>query len=480
MDELYDTQVGTELLEYDNFEPFPSIDLPQKGICTVASGVITWVSGGAIGGTATGFNTRWLAGTTILIGSPSSLAYTLTSRPTSNASITIANVPDGANLAYEIPEPVLAAQPLAYVFGPTDNINFAYATGDPLRPGTFYWCKGSNMDSAPDTNQQDITDPSEPMVNGAMSGGLGVIASIKRAWIIIPNFFNAQATVTGTQGSTWTLQATSISRGLYMPRCIAVQGGGRIYFRVEDGIHVSQGGGGSQSITDEDLYPLFPHEGSTPQSVTRSGVTVVPPDDTQPQKQQFAVVAQHLYWDYLGTDGVQHTLVYDTEAQGWIWDASVPRTTCHATSDGQSQQGVLAGCVDATVRNMLAAGSEAPAAIVQSGAIGGIGYQHCSGFTIEYASAQPITLTSAVADSGNGSYAPAVVTLPATGGVLTKYRGWFSPNKWKLLQLTLTFTDPTALVHMQGFEIDTRSWGENTPYRQVAPFGDEGGYGSQS
>ena len=81
-DSLLDTELGTQLLNYDNFEPFPSIDLPQKGVCNVSGGVITWVSGGAIGGSATGFNPRWLAGTVIIIGSPTSLSYVLIARPT--------------------------------------------------------------------------------------------------------------------------------------------------------------------------------------------------------------------------------------------------------------------------------------------------------------------------------------------------------------------------------------------------------------
>ena len=155
-DALLDTELGSQLLQYDNYEPFPSIDLPQKGVCSVSGGVITWVSGGAIGGSSTGFNIRWLAGTEILIGSPTSLAYTFIARPTSNTQVAIPGVPDGDNLAYEIPQPILAAQPLAYMWGPTDNINFAYAVGDPLRPGTLYWCAGSNLDAAPDTNQQDL------------------------------------------------------------------------------------------------------------------------------------------------------------------------------------------------------------------------------------------------------------------------------------------------------------------------------------
>src|SRR5208283_1781184 len=77
--------------------------------------------------------------------------------------ITISGVPDATNVAYYISQPILAAQPLPYMWGPTDNVNYCFAVGDPLRPGTLYWCKGSNLDASPDTNQEDITDPSEPL-----------------------------------------------------------------------------------------------------------------------------------------------------------------------------------------------------------------------------------------------------------------------------------------------------------------------------
>ena len=257
------------ILQFDNYEPFPSIDLPKSGTVSVAGGVITQLTGDP-------FNIRWLPGTLIQIGSPTQLAYAAVRRPSSPTSWDFTGltngVPDGTNLVYNIAEPILAAQPLAYLFGPTDNINFMFGVGDPLRPGTLYWCKGSNLDSAPDTNQMDVTDPSEPLVNGAMAGGRGVLASIRRFWVIMPNFFNAEATATGTTGSTWTLQATSITRGLFIPRCLAVSGGGNIFFRVDDGIHISPGGLGSESITDGDLYPLFSHEGSVPSPVSRPGL----------------------------------------------------------------------------------------------------------------------------------------------------------------------------------------------------------------
>jgi hypothetical protein len=304
---------NNQIMELDDFEPFPSIDLPAAGIVDISGGVVNWVSG-------TKFNTRWLPGTIMLIGTPTQLAYPLVTRPTSTTAIAIPGIPDGSNLVYNIAEPILAAQPLPYLFGPTDNINFTFAVGDPLRSGTLYWCKGSNLDSAPDTNQMDVTDPSEALVNGAMSGGRGVLFSIKRAWVIMPNFLNALATITGTSGSTWTLQDTSIDRGLFIPRCLDIEGGGKIFFRVDDGVHVSANGLASRSITDSTLYPLFSHEGSIPQPITRLGVTYYPPDDSMPQHQTFNIINGYLYYDYIGTDGNPYTLVYDIQAEAWVLD----------------------------------------------------------------------------------------------------------------------------------------------------------------
>ena len=477
-DSLTDAEAaGNPTLDYDNFEPVPSIDLPRAGTCDVSGGVITQTGGDL-------FNIRWLPGTVIEIGSPTQLAYTFISRPTSDTEVAIPGVPDGTGLVWNISEPILANQPLAYLFGPTDNVNFAYGVGDPLRPGTNYWSKGGNLDAWPDTNQQDVTDPSEALVNGAMSSGLAVLASIKRVWIVMPNFFDATATPTGTEGSTWTNQATTIPRGLYMPRCLYVEGGGLAFFRVQDGIMVSKSGMGAKSITDDELYPLFPHENSTPEPIVRNGVTIYPPDDTAPQAQRFSGDGQYMYYDYQGTDGEPHTLTFDIEEMGWIWDIQSPKITIHASNVGQSTQGVLAGCADNTVRTLGTEGLnydiEAPTAQVLTGAIGGAGYQTASGFTIEYSSEAAITLTPLVVDEGNGSYAPNAVTLPATGGAITKYRAWFSPGKWKLLQFALTWTDPNAQVFIEGAEVDVRNWGSDGPYRQVAMFGAEGGFGGQN
>ena len=484
-DLLSDLAVATNpLLEFDNFEPFPSIDLPRSGRLDATGQVLTYVSGD-------NFNIRWLPGTIMLIGSPDQVAYSAVRRPASTTSWDFTNndptvpiIPDGTNLQWNIAEPDLAAQPLAYLFGPTDNINYVFGVGDPLRPGTLYWCKGSNLDSAPDTNQLEVTDPSEVLVNGAMSSGLGVLFSIKRAWVILPNFFNALATVTGTQGSTWTLQATAITRGLYIPRCVTVTGGGMIFFRVDDGVHMSRAGSVSVSITDSDLYPLFPHEspgqGATaPEPVTRNGTTIYPPDDSLPEQQKFSTIGNWLYYDYIGTDGEPHTLVFDIIGGGWNWDAYDTPATIHATNEGESQQGTLVGCVDGSIRLMSPNGSESLTGIVLTPAIGGSGWMHAYEYTVEYASNSTVLLTSIAADVNNGSYAPNSVTLPSTGGEITKYTFKVSPNKWKLMWMQFASSDPKMQIFLDGFVVQEKAWGSSKAFEPIAPFKPSGGHGAQ-
>ena len=390
-------------MQVDDFEPFPATDTPKAGMVTIVAGVVTWKSGDQ-------FNTRWLPGTLMLIGSPTQQAYSLVARPISATQIVIPDVPDtigdaaGDGVPYNIAQPILAQEPVPYLFGPTDNIPFM--CGVTGKDGIIRWCKGNNLDSAPDTNQQNLTDPSEILVNGAMSGGYAIVFSIRRAWVMQPNSQNAEATATGTAGSTWTFRSTSISRGLFIPRCLAVEGSGKTFFRVDDGIHFSQYGQGSQSITDETLYPLFPHEGSTPAAIVRNGVTLYPPDDTKPQLQQFSIQGPYLYWDYMGIDSAYHTLVFDINAMAWVWDMTTPTATCHASNQGVSTQGVLVGCSDSTIRQFSSTGTETVNGTVVTPAIGGEGWQHLYEITVEYSSSATVTLGFTAADSGNGSYAP--------------------------------------------------------------------------
>lgn len=341
--------VNNPQLEFDNFEPFPSIDLPRSGIVNVVAGVITWVSGDQ-------FNTRWLPGNIIVIDG---VPYSTDKRPTSATTMTATNTVDGNALSYEIAQPALAAQPMRSMWGPTDNVAFMFGCRDPLRPGTLYFTKGNNPDSAPDTNQIEVTSPSEPLQNGCIVGGQSVVGSTERFWLCYPNFFNALATVTGTAGSPFTLVESIANRGLYAQKGICTDGGALMFFIGKDGIYVSPGGSGSKSITDEDLFNLFPHEGSVQQNITigATGVTIFAPDFSNPDAMELSFANGYLYFDYKDLTGTVRTLVYDVYAQGWVIDAYQFPVVTHSFEEGVVE-GLLVGCTDGTIRQLQGGGIE--------------------------------------------------------------------------------------------------------------------------
>lgn len=355
--------VANQLLEFDNFEPFPSIDEPQAGVVNVTAGAVAgtmdvaWVSGDT-------FNIRWLPGTVIIIGT---VAYTFYNRPsdTTHLTVILENIPfpsPSTNLVYEIQEPTLAAQPSPAIWGPTpDNAGSFYFGLDPLNTGQIVWSKGNNFDSAPDTNRLNVTSGSETLMNGVVTSELSAVFSTERFWLIIPNFADAVALTTGVDGSQWNLLQSAATRGLYMRFAIDALGS-LIAWRAKDCICISMGGGPEQSITDA-IYNLFPHEGFAPTAVTIGGNTVFPPDDTKPNAQTITVAPGYVFYNYQDTTGTVRTLCYDIEGKGWSVDVYTPGVNCHVWAVGQVDQ-LLVGCVDGSVRALQSGGAETGTAII--------------------------------------------------------------------------------------------------------------------
>lgn len=366
-DTLSDLAIAANpLLQFDNYEPFPSIDLPRSGTCNVGSnGAITWVSGD-------NFNVRWLPGTIVLIAG---VAYVLYNRPSSTTAmlvyttaasdtgfISFSYPPTGSDIAWSIAEPDLAAQPSPVIWGPTpDNAGAFYFGLDPNNPGDLVWSKGNNFDSAPDTNRLYVTSPSEMLMNGTVTSELSTVFSTDRFWLIYPNFSDAVAAVSGTLGQQWTLVQSAATRGLYMRYAIGALGS-LIGWRAKDGIFISQGGGPEQEISAA-IYNLFPHSGQAPAAVTIGGNTVYPPDDTKPDSQTIVIVPGYIFYNYQDTTSTPRTLVYDMEAKGWSVDLYAPTVNCHAWAIGDVYQ-ILVGCTDGTVRALDSTGTEASTAII--------------------------------------------------------------------------------------------------------------------
>src|SRR5271166_1482051 len=360
------------VLQFDNYEPFPSIDLPRSGVCNVAAnGALSWVSGDV-------FNVRWLPGTIVLVGG---VAYVLYTRPSSTTAmivytsivsgdtITFGYPPTGSNITFAIPQPTLAAQPSPVIWGPTpENAGAFYFGLDPLNPGDLVWSKGNNFDSAPDTNRMAVTSPSEMLQNGTITSELSTVFSTERFWLIYPNFSDAVATVTGTLGQQWTLVQAAATRGLYMRYAIAALAN-MIAWRAKDGIFLSHGGGPEQEISKQ-IYNLFPHgEPESPGPVVIGGNTVYPPDDTKPNAQTITYIPGYIFYDYQDTNGNPRTLVYDMESKGWNVDVTLPVANCHALPVADNQ--ILLGCVDGSVRAFDTQGTEAGTAIVATGSQNG-------------------------------------------------------------------------------------------------------------
>jgi hypothetical protein len=358
---------ANDIMQTDDFEPFPSIDIPKSGKVTIVDGVITWKSGDQ-------FNVRWLPGTLMLIGSPSQNAYSLVARPISVTQIIIPGIPDtigdsaGDGVPYNIAQPILAQQPMPSMWGP-DAYGYMHACGDTNQPGAYVWTKAYNPDSAPDTNRLLLTSPSEPLMGGAIVNGVSMTFSPLRAWLMFPNFADAQATTEGVSGNPWNPVPAVTTRGLYIRNCLCPIGGKAIAFRTVDGISLTSGGG-EQSITDERLYNLFPHEGFTPVPVQIGPYTAYPPNDTLPQTLSYQ--NGYVYYDYTGTDSNPHTLVFDEASKGWSVDVGNPVFTAHGVdygaSSGSPTSDTVVGCSDGSIRVLQSGGSEVATSIVATGA----------------------------------------------------------------------------------------------------------------
>ena len=435
VDSLADTVVANnQIATFDNFEPFPSIDVPKLGTLVVSNGpyagtkTCTYSAGDL-------FNIRWLPGTIVTLGTGAGATeVTLFARPTSTTVFVGIIQPPGAALAngtysFSIPAPNLAAQPLAALWGPTDGAAYMFACQDPLRPGTLYFTKGNNPDSAPQTNQIELTSPSEPLIGGAIVGGLSIVGSTERFWLIYPNFAQATATVVGVAGSPFNPVESISERGLWTKEGICTDGGGMLYFIAKDGIRESAAGSGSQSITD-DIDNLFPHEGLTQKPYTIAGFTVSPPDYTQPNGMALRFSQGYVYFDYFGLDTRYHTLKYHVRRKAWSVELYAASASIHADNEGQGTAGStplpaigpLTGCVDSTIRNLSSTATEAGSVMtILTPSVGGVTrpVKHFGDIYIE-TSLPPATTpqfsivlwTARYATQQTGAIAPATIPIP--------------------------------------------------------------------
>ena len=299
---------SNEQLDYENFQPWPTIDLPLNTTSTSSCGTTAIVT---IPASLHANVERYLPGNLVQIGQQ---VYTLWTRPTQISGNNflfqfVENTGAGTGLSVSIYEPNMANQILPYLWGPTEEGGNVFGCGDALRPGFVYFSKNFNPDSAPDNYNIELCPPSEPLQGGEILNGNSYVASTNRWWQLRPSFGGV---------NQFTPIEAPVGRGLAAPFGVCTEGS-KIYFVARDGIWIT-GGGPGQSLTDEDLYNLFPHDGVLGQNVTYNGITMYAPDYNRAGNFRLTYYNSYLYFDYQDITGGYHTLVLDIRHQAWSTD----------------------------------------------------------------------------------------------------------------------------------------------------------------
>jgi hypothetical protein len=341
---LFDTAIAAAIangnsLQIDNYEPWPSIDVPW----TVSAATIT-VVGSYL--TVTGPTVwpatiaKWLPGTLITLSGFQT--FTLRARPvqlTLNSYLFQLEECVGSEspTTVTVTEPDVANQALPYVWGP-DAYGVCFANGDPNRPGTQYFTKAYFPDAAPQQNTLELISPDRPLIGGVVMAGVSICASSAKWWALYPNQSgsiitegSAQIAASGTGGYTpveWPVGRTPVSPWM-------ATDGTAIFFWARDGI-CKTSGSGYQSLTDEDFYGLFPREGVPGKNVVRWNATYYAPDYSRVATFRLAIYNGFLYADYQDSTGTQRTLVCDLHSNSWCQDIYGAQITCRYGIDQQA------------------------------------------------------------------------------------------------------------------------------------------------
>lgn len=295
-DDLADGAIsGGVTPSFDDFQPWPSLDIRRVGACTLAGPAVLRTSGDL-------FNVGWAPGSLFIVNGRACTIDRVLSTTVLHLN---ENAGSGTALAFEVPGADILSQPLPALWGP-DNDNVFYACGDANNPGTLYWSKPGSPDTTSDQYSLIVTSGSEILQHGFIWDGQAYVASTETIYAIVND-----PTVPGQKRAV----RTAVTRGFWS-RYGFIVGPGFVYYLAKDGIAISNGGAQEKLITDPDLTGLFPQDGVPGQDL--NGIDA--PDMAQPDRLRLAWVDSMLYFDYADIDGHDRTLLWDSTSQSWIYD----------------------------------------------------------------------------------------------------------------------------------------------------------------
>lgn len=299
IDGLSDASVaGNATVDLTQIQPWPVLAVPRTGIVNVIGTSVVLVSGNP-------FDLTLLANTVILLNGA---VYQTFGQPISAALLqltTDAGVQNG--IPYAIDSPTLAGQPLAYAFGPLEGplTPVVFALGDPVSGGNLYFSNSNSADGASDQNFIELCPPSEPLISGDVWNGIVICGSRDDLFLVRYAYL---------QTSQYQFSRIPSASGIWS-RWACCRGPNGVYFLGRDGIYLATE---SQAvcITDEQLYPIFPHDG---QSADTAGVNgIFPVDMTQLTQLRLSCCDRDIYFDYIDILGNPVCLRYEIAFKRWL------------------------------------------------------------------------------------------------------------------------------------------------------------------
>lgn len=302
-----DTIAANPVIDLTLVQPWSTLQIGLSGTVDVVGTSVTKATGDD-------FPTKLAAGSIILING---IAYQTYGSPSSSSRLELnRSAGDQTGVAYQIQSPILFGQPLPFAFGPLEGpfSPVVFALGDPLNPGTLYFTNSANSDAAPDTNTLEICAPSEPLISGDCWYTMAIVGSRDNIYRVRYSFLSQASASTNT---TYQSEKIPSASGMWS-RWACKRGPDGVYFLGRDGIYLANEAQ-AVCISNDKLYPLFPHDGQVASSVDFGGGSVyLPVDMTRLESLRFSVCDWDLYFDYIDTGSNQVTLRYDIKVKRWF------------------------------------------------------------------------------------------------------------------------------------------------------------------
>jgi hypothetical protein len=299
---------------------------------------------------------QWTPGSAIVINGT---VYTLYNSPTSATQLQIGQ---SAGAQFSVPvqlaEATLYGTPLPYMCdGGDQNSNVVFSAGDPNNPGYLYWSNPNDPDTASDTHNAEITAPGEPLGTPFTWNGQAYVYSCERLFVLSP------AAPVGNQRVNFIAQEVPGCQGNFAPWYNVVS---QIpYFGGREGIY-QWAGGDETSISEDSLYPIFPHD----ESVGYQVYSYLPVDTTKLSDLRLFHGEKSIFFLYKDTGGTKRCMRYDrAHGGGWFPENYTPAAYCVYEEEGIVPYSVLIGGADGGIYQLDDSGTEVVACQIRTPAL---------------------------------------------------------------------------------------------------------------